>query len=126
MNILKSKMFENFIEELKTKKSITAIILFGSYARANFNNNSDIDICIITDKFIHNADFDYPDIDEGFDIHFLHSLPLEIKFKVFSEGIPLVINNEKKFILARKRTLREFWGFESKKEKYTKMLLERY
>ena len=126
MDLIENKKFEELIKHLKTKKSIIAVILFGSYAKGNFNEKSDIDICIITDKFISNADFDYPLKDEGYDIHFLHSLPLEIKFKVFSEGKILFVNDEEKYNSIRKKTIREYRGFQSKKDKYTKMLLERY
>ena len=40
-----------FVEALKKKYNITAIILFGSYAKGMENENSDIDIAIISDDF---------------------------------------------------------------------------
>ncbi len=126
MNFLKDKRYKNLINNLKEKESVIAVVVFGSYARNNYNVNSDIDICIITDKFISNADFDYPDKDEGFDIHLFHSLPFEIQFKIFSEGKVIFINDEKKYNLIRKRTIREHRGFEYRKNIYDKMLLERY
>lgn len=40
-----------FIKEIKKQYNITAIILFGSYAKGNENEDSDIDIAIISDDF---------------------------------------------------------------------------
>lgn len=40
-----------FIEEIKKKYNIKAIILFGSYAKGTENENSDIDIAVISDDF---------------------------------------------------------------------------
>lgn len=40
-----------FIEEIKKQYNITAIILFGSYAKGTENEDSDIDIAVISDDF---------------------------------------------------------------------------
>lgn len=40
-----------FIEEIKKKYNVTAIILFGSYAKGTENENSDIDIAVISKDF---------------------------------------------------------------------------
>lgn len=40
-----------FIEAIKKKYNITAIILFGSYAKGIENENSDIDIAVISEDF---------------------------------------------------------------------------
>lgn len=37
--------------------SIKKMILYGSYARGNFKNYSDIDVCIISDTFQKNKDY---------------------------------------------------------------------
>lgn len=126
MNMLTCNKFVNFVNSLKNKKSIIALIVFGSYARGDYTNNSDLDICIITNKFINNADFDYPDREDGFDVHFFYSLPLDIQFKVFSEGKVVLVNDKKKYDIVRKRIIREYRGFDYKREKYSKLLLERY
>ena len=39
-----------FIQEIKKKYNVTAIILFGSYAKGTENEDSDIDIAIISDE----------------------------------------------------------------------------
>lgn len=40
-----------FIEEIKKQYNVTAIILFGSYAKGTENEDSDIDIAIISSDF---------------------------------------------------------------------------
>lgn len=40
-----------FIEKIKKQYNVTAIILFGSYAKGTENENSDIDIAVISDDF---------------------------------------------------------------------------
>ena len=40
-----------FIKEIKKHYNITAIILFGSYAKGTENEDSDIDIAIMSDDF---------------------------------------------------------------------------
>jgi predicted nucleotidyltransferase len=41
--------FKNILEQKKVR--VNKIILFGSYARGNYNENSDIDLVIISDDF---------------------------------------------------------------------------
>ena len=40
-----------YIKEIKKHYNITAIILFGSYAKGTENENSDIDIAVVSDEF---------------------------------------------------------------------------
>lgn len=40
-----------FIEEIKKHYNITTIILFGSYAKGTENEDSDIDIAVVSDDF---------------------------------------------------------------------------
>ena len=41
----------DFIEEIKKYYNVAAIILFGSYAKGTENENSDIDLAVISDDF---------------------------------------------------------------------------
>ena len=42
---------KKFIEEIKKKYNVSAIILFGSYAKGTENEDSDIDIAVISEDF---------------------------------------------------------------------------
>ena len=48
-NILKS--INEYIEEIKKHYNVSAIILFGSYAKGTESEDSDIDIAVISDDF---------------------------------------------------------------------------
>lgn len=41
----------DFVEEIRKHYNISEIILFGSYANGNYNEDSDIDIAVISDDF---------------------------------------------------------------------------
>lgn len=41
----------------RDKFPVQKIILYGSYARGNFKPYSDIDVCVISDKFSKNKDY---------------------------------------------------------------------
>jgi len=43
---IKEKL-EDIINDLKVKRDINLLILFGSYARGNYSDNSDIDLAIL-------------------------------------------------------------------------------
>ena len=48
MNETIREEIEDIVKIIKEKKSIEKIILFGSYAKGNETNESDIDLCIIS------------------------------------------------------------------------------
>lgn len=49
IDILES--INKFAEEIKKHYNITAIILFGSYAKGTYSEDSDIDVAVISDEF---------------------------------------------------------------------------
>ena len=50
-NILIMEIVQKYVDKICENYKIEAIILFGSYAKGTNNENSDIDIAIITDDF---------------------------------------------------------------------------
>ncbi len=45
---------KRFKESIKFGLNIKKVILFGSYARGNYTDNSDIDVCIIAENISNN------------------------------------------------------------------------
>lgn len=45
------KSINDYIKEIKKQYNITAIILFGSYAKGTYTEDSDIDIAVISEDF---------------------------------------------------------------------------
>ena len=94
------KQLETLVEKLKKIRSIKAAILFGSYAKGKQRKNSDIDICIITEKRDDEAlEFS----SEKFDISLFDRLPLIVKYRVFRDG-KILFNKDDKLL-----TKLKFW-----------------
>ncbi len=45
---------KRFKESIKSGLNVKKVILFGSYARGNYTDNSDIDVCIIAENISNN------------------------------------------------------------------------
>ncbi len=45
---------KRFKESIKSGLNVKRVILFGSYARGNYTDNSDIDVCIIAENISNN------------------------------------------------------------------------
>ncbi len=78
-----------FIEEIKKRYNVTAIILFGSYAKGTENEDSDIDIAVISDDFEDIYDCMAILMGMTWDID-ARIEPHPIKMKDFEEGNPFV------------------------------------
>jgi uncharacterized protein len=76
------------IDELHTKKNVLALILFGSVARDQSRQFSDIDLCVVTRTDIAESDrVDILSYGSGkIDVSLFHDLPLTIRFRVLKEG----------------------------------------
>jgi len=76
------------IDELFEKKNVIALILFGSVARDQSRQFSDIDLCIVTRTEIAESDrVDILSYGSGkIEVSLFHDLPLTIRFRVLKEG----------------------------------------
>lgn len=109
--ITKFEDVEGIAEKISKNKNVKAIYLFGSYAIGNINPMSDIDFCIIgnlkeKDK-IKIAGYS----SDNLDISFFDELPIYIKFRVFRDGKPLIIKDEKYLQLLKLITLKQYRDF---------------
>ena len=79
---------EGIAGELHDKRTVIALILFGSAARGQKRPFSDIDLCIVTSGMVPgNERLDLKSYgSQTIEIHLLDELPLAIRFKVVSEG----------------------------------------
>ena len=101
------KIIENVIQEFVNKVNellgnrVKRIILYGSYARGDFNENSDIDIMILTDltddeiieyrREISDIAYDI-EWDNNFDIYLSPLLKNIDKFNYWLEALPFYMN----------------------------------
>ncbi len=86
--IVNSVNIKPVIDELHTKKNVIALILFGSVARDQSRQFSDIDLCVVTRTNIVESDrVDILSYGSGkIDVSLFHDLPLTIRFRVLKEG----------------------------------------
>ena len=99
--------FINGVQEI-LGKNLKKIILYGSYARGDYNESSDIDIMILTDlegkelKKYRDKIYDYSyDIEEKNNFHIdLSPLVKNIdKFNYWLEALPFYMNVEKEGVV---------------------------
>ncbi|MFZ1127583.1 type VII toxin-antitoxin system MntA family adenylyltransferase antitoxin [Methanoregula sp.] len=98
------------LEELRTKDSILAIILFGSVARGQARPISDIDLSIITGGDVPASE----QIDllsygsDQIDVSLFRDLPLTIRFRVIKEGVTLFCRDPLALHRIKVATVREY------------------
>lgn len=89
-------------------KRVKKIILYGSYARGDFNKSSDIDIMILTDltddeisKYRRNiVDMAYDiEYDNDFEIHLSPLIKNIDKFNLWLDALPFYMNVEKEGVV---------------------------
>ena len=110
------KSLDRIIDQVKQDKQILAVFLFGSAARKEDSESSDVDICLVLSpqdyspkklsqkklKYLKQSDLD---------IQIFQQLPLYIKVRVIKEGRLLVCNNEDRLYDIVFRTIQEFEDF---------------
>jgi predicted nucleotidyltransferase len=98
------------IDELEARDEVIAIVLFGSVARDQAREISDIDICIITGKGVSEAVrmdlLGYGS--EKIDISIFEDLPITIRFRVIREGKLLFCRNKAALHALIADTVREY------------------
>lgn len=98
------------IEELAARDEIIALVLFGSVARGQAREISDIDICIITGKGVPEAVrmdlLSYGS--EKIDVSIFEDLPITIRFRVIREGKLLFCRNKVALHALMADTVREY------------------
>lgn len=109
-----NKIIEKFIVEVNNilGDRVKKIILYGSYARGDFNKDSDIDIMILTD-LTDDEIVEYRDKiwDYAYDIECENNFEIEIsplvknidKFNYWLEALPFYMNVQKEGVILSER-----------------------
>jgi predicted nucleotidyltransferase len=88
--ITKMEDVPRIAENIAKNKHVKAIYLFGSQATGKTHILSDIDLCVITDG----KEFGGLGGSDNLDIVYFHWLPIQIQFRIFKEGKPLVMKDK--------------------------------
>ena len=98
-------------KEISEIKDVDAVYLFGSYATGRQGPLSDIDICIIGNLTERERYKVLSYLSDNLDIVFFDLLPVYIKMKVLTEGIPLFIKEKKAINWIKLKTLSDYLDF---------------
>ena len=105
-----NKVIEDFVKKVNDMlgKRVKKIILYGSYARGDYNSSSDIDIMILTDLTddeiveyrdkVSNIAFDI-EFDNNFDVMLSPLVKNIDKFNYWLEALPFYMNVQKEGVV---------------------------
>ena len=107
-------------------KHITAVYVFGSYAKKKNTPLSDIDVCVFTDSIKITEKMRSDIISHGsdeLDINIFSELPITVQIRVFNEGIPLFVRDEEFVNHIQAETISRFLDFKPVLHTYYKKAL---
>ncbi len=109
------KELNALLEQAGQDNDVLALILFGSAARGEVSERSDIDVCLVLRPKRWEAEelaqkrFEYLHFD--LDIKLFQQLPLYVRSRVLKEGIVLLVKDEDQLYEVAIRTAKEFEDF---------------
>lgn len=111
---------KKLISGLKKIKSVKAAILFGSHAKGKPRKESDIDVCVITDKKNDEAlEFS----SDKLDISLYDNLPLYVRYRVFRDGEILFNKDDKLFTKLKFWTIKQYLDEKYWRDKFVAKVL---
>lgn len=103
---------KRLITQLSSCSGVKAIYLFGSRARGKAGPLSDIDICVIAPGVSEKDKIDILGYaSDKVDVVLFNDLPIIIKARVFREGKPLYVADQKYINGLEWKTTKEYWDF---------------
>jgi len=109
------KELDALLEQVRRDGDVLAVILFGSAARGELCESSDIDVCLVLCQRRWEVEelarkrFEYLHFD--LDIKLFQQLPLYVRSRVLKEGIVLLVKDEDRLYEIAIRTAKEFEDF---------------
>jgi len=132
---LDEKILE-IIEELNIKKNTEMAILFGSQARGDYKNSSDVDIALLMEEeFLKNKNIlDFrsklisvfsSEIKKDCDIILINQAPPLLKYQIVKYGRKIYMDQDFDYSSFFSLTLKEYFDFKFYQDFQNKMLLQR-
>lgn len=109
------KELSALLEQARQDDDVLALILFGSAARGEASERSDIDVCLVLHpkrwdlEELARKRFEYLHFD--LDIKLFQQLPLYVRSRVLKEGVVLLVKDEDQLYEVAIRTAKEFEDF---------------
>lgn len=106
----KDELVEYVLKELQRTKGVIAVYLFGSQVNGRSRQDSDIDICVITNKKLTRKQklSILALASKKVDINIFSDLPENIRFRVIKGGKLLYVSNELLLHRIKVQTLRNY------------------
>lgn len=115
---------KNTAKEISKIRGVSAVYLFGSYAKGTQRPYSDIDICVITGNIDEKTKGEIlMHASRKIETHIMADLPLNIQFRVLQEGKPLCVNSKEKLLDTRFNVIRAYQDFRPRLERYWRRVL---
>lgn len=100
---------EEVARQFKEREDVVAIYVFGSFVTRR-KRPEDIDVCVITRRRLDlegelKVAARFPD---DVDVIFFYRLPVKVRFNVFRQGRPLLVNDEDALLEVKARTVRQY------------------
>lgn len=124
MNKDDAEKLNALIEKIKEFPEVFAIVLFGSCAKDEAKEISDIDLAVIVsnpDKLIEDEIGSM--YSKKFDVVLFHRLPLHIQFEVLKHGKILFCRDEEMLLEIKRNVLREYLEMSDMYERIKKRVL---
>ena len=126
---ISSEDINEIISKLKSSRLVHSIILFGSKARGTEKEKSDIDICIIPKPDVEITLKDRislsNSVPENIDISFIDELPVNIRKRIFLEGMVLYTEDMYHVLTLSKINDLEYERYKRLTREYHKHVMER-
>lgn|GEM_PF-2179112 len=100
---------EEVARQFDGREDVVAIYVFGSFVTRR-KRPEDIDVCVITRRRLDlegelEVAARFPD---DVDVIFFYRLPVKVRFNVFRQGRPLLVNDEDALLEVKARTIRQY------------------
>lgn len=131
------KQIKKIVKDLKIKENIKLVILFGSQARGDYDDNSDVDIAILFDElFLLNINslelrnelsiLFSTNLKTEADLVLLNKAGSLLKYQIIKYGKPLYISDDFSYNTFFSSVLKEYFDFQYYQNLHNKLLIKRF
>ena len=119
------KEINSLVKEISKLKCVSCIFLFGSYVHGRARKDSDIDIAVLTKNAVEKDILDIIGYSSDlFDVSVFSRLPLQIQFRILSEGKILFFRNEKDLYDIKVEVFKKYLDFSHFLKNFYKRVIE--
>jgi predicted nucleotidyltransferase len=117
------RRLERLVGAARQDSQVLAVLLFGSRARGDAHEGSDVDVCLVLEPGtmspleVSRKRLDYL-VQDNLDLVIFQQLPLHVRRRVLQQGKVLFSRDEDRLYALALRTVRAFEGFKHHQRRY--------